>query len=491
MSPLALRTPRPGDDIEGRPGSLTVRASDREFLPAALEILETPPSPIRIYLLTAICAFVCCALAWSWIGRIDIIAAADGKVRPTGEIKVVQALETAKVAAILVRDGQEVRAGDVLVRLDSREAQADAGAASAALEAAKAERLRRLAALQALQALRAGSAAAKEIPWTESFPEAVRRREQRTLDADLRDLTSTVAGLKAQLAQKEAEQIGLRATIAAQDQLIATDRLRTNMKGALARTGAGSKADLVNANETLQYQEIMRAQEEGQLAQSTASERVVAEQVQEELAKFEADNSEKLGDIEKQADDLNQKLAKASAQLEHMTLKSPVDGTVQGLTVTTVGQVLTPGEEAMRIVPRGSELSIEAYLPDDQRGFVKVGDPAVVKIAAYPFTRYGTLPAHVIRVARDAVPQADATQRVNDPFRPNSDSISGGAEATQNLVYPLTLKLDRTTLKVDGVEAPLAYGMSVTAEIRTGDRRILDYLFSPLAETVSHAMKER
>jgi hemolysin D len=465
-----------------------VRDDDREFLPAALEILDTPPSPARVFVLMTICCFVAAALIWSYVGRLDIIATATGKVALAGDVKVVQPLETSSVTQILAKNGQEVAAGEVLIRLDSREAQADADAASVALAAYEAERVRRLA---ALGALRSNDLTPPRIDWPALTPKDLRIREESVLADDLRSLSSQIASLDAQAAQKEAEQAGLRAEMQAQTNLVDTDQTRVDMRSRLAQTGAGSKADLVNADETLQYQQVALAQEAVEFAQSQAAERVVFRNIAEARSKFAADNAEKLDDAERQIDDLQQKLAKARAAVDHMTLRSPIDGTVQGLTVTTVGQVLTPGEEAMRIVPRLSHLQIEAYLPDEDRGFVKVGDEAVVKVASFPFTRYGTLKARVAILAQDAVPEADATQQESDPFRPREETISGGSEPVQKLVYPMMLRLERTSLNVDGAKIPIDSGMSVTVEIRTGSRRILEYIFSPLVQTASEAMKER
>lgn len=462
---------------------------DYEFLPAALEILETPPSPVRMLIMATICAFVAAALGWSWFGRLDIIATAQGKVHPSGNVKVIQPLDTAKVVTIEIQNGRDVRAGDVLIRLDPSEAQADVAAASAALDAYEAECARRLAALKALKSDALTPPPA--VAWDPSIPAATRLREERVLVADLSDLNSTIESLKAQADQKRAEQAGLRATIEAQKQLISTDQIRADMRSQLLRSGSGSKADAVNANETLQYQQMMLAQEDGQLAQSIAAQAVIGRNIQETFDKFLSDNAQKLEDAERQADDLRQKLTKARVVLSHMTLKSPIDGTVEALTVTTIGQVLTPGEEIMRIVPRNSDLDIEAYLPNEDRGFVKTGDKAAIKVATFPFTRYGTLPAHVVTVARDAVPEADATQQEADPFRPRQSAIVGGGQPTQNLVYPMTLRLERSTLNVDGSDVSITSGMAVTAEIRTGSRRILEYVFSPLVQTTSEAMKER
>ena len=133
----------------GRPGA---NLSDREFLAPALEILETPPSPVHVAFLWIICAFVLAALVWAYLGRVDIVAAAQGKLQPTGRVKVVEPMETGRVEDIRVANGSLVKAGDILVELDRSTAEAEAEGARAELAATRAEILRREAALVAAEA---------------------------------------------------------------------------------------------------------------------------------------------------------------------------------------------------------------------------------------------------------------------------------------------------------------------------------------------------
>ena len=164
---------------------------------------------------------------------------------------------------------------------------------------------------------------------------------------------------------------------------------------------------------------------------------------------------------------------------------------IQASTLTTVGQVVSSGEELMRVVPADAILEIECYLPNKDIGFVKEGQEAIIKIDSFPFTRYGTIKARVTRVARDAIPEPDAAQQEANPTKGVRSGGQAGAQRTQNLVFPVTLQPESRTINIDGVLAPLGAGMAVTAEIRTGDRRILEYVFSPLTQIASEAMRER
>jgi hemolysin D len=465
------------------------RTSDHEFLPAALEILETPPSPVRIGLLAIICAFAATTLAWSYFGRLDIIATAQGKLQPTGRVKIIQPLDTGKVLASFVENGKHVQQGDVLVELDPSEGAAEVAEFATNLASYRAEALRRHVAIEAARAKQVDKA--PPVAWPANIPLPIRLREERVISSDLGQLNAQVASLNAQAHQKRTERERLESTIVAQKQLVATQQERVQMRSSLFDKNAGSRADLINAIETMQYQKTALAQQVGQLAEAEANLAVIARDTEKAYETFMSDNAQKLAEAERQADDYAQKLVKSAAKLDHMTLRAPIDGIIQASSVTTVGQVVTSGEEIMRIVPEDAALEIECYLPNQDIGFVKEGQNAVVKIESFPFTRYGTINARVTRVARDAIPQPEAEQTETNAAKTTRSTNSGTAQRMQNLVFPVTLKPDTTLIGVDGTNIPLQAGMATTVEIRTGSRRILEYIFSPLVQIGSEAMKER
>jgi hemolysin D len=152
---------------------------------------------------------------------------------------------------------------------------------------------------------------------------------------------------------------------------------------------------------------------------------------------------------------------------------------------------VSSGQEIMRIVPEDAGLEIEVYVLNKDIGFVKSGQEAVVKVESFPFTQYGTILARVMRVARDAIPEPEANQNEGDPARAAASSTFAGAQRTQNLVFPVMLEPEAAAIGVDGRRAPLTSGMAATVEIKTGGRRILEFIFSPLVEVVGGAMRER
>jgi membrane fusion protein, hemolysin D len=174
-----------------------------------------------------------------------------------------------------------------------------------------------------------------------------------------------------------------------------------------------------------------------------------------------------------------ERLAKAQAVVDHLMLRAPIAGRAQSSIIVNVGQVVASGEEIMRIVPQDSTLEIEAYVLNRDISFVGLGQEAVVKVESFPFTRYGSIKAHMTRIARDAIPAPDASAIEGDPARPARGDGYAGGERTQNLVFAVELEPDVSIMLVDGVERSLTSGMAVTVELKTGSRRLLEYLFSP------------
>lgn len=463
--------------------------TDREFLAPALEILETPASPVRVAFLWLICTLAAVAIMWAYVGRVDIVAAAQGKFQPTGRVKVVEPVEAGRVAAIHVSNDSVVTAGEALIELDRSAEDAEAKAATAEYGSARAEALRRQAELAAAQ-IRALDPL-PVIAWPADIPDVFRTREDKVLSADLGQLSATLASFRAQREQKAAERDMLAATIRTQMALIATLQQRVDMRQQLVEVKAGAKAAVIDATETLQYQQTQLAIQEQQLASLTTGLSVIDREAEKAVQSFLSDDAQKLSDAERRAEDARQRVAKAEAGVDHMILRAPIDGRVQSSVIANVGQVVASGQEVMRIVPHDSKLEIEAYVENRDIGFVTIGQEAVVKIESFPFTRYGSIRARVTRIAKDAIPAPDASAIEGDPTHASKAAGFAGGQRTQNLVFSVILEPETSAIVVDGVRQPLSSGMAVTVELKTGARRLLEYLFSPLVEVASNAMRER
>jgi hemolysin D len=359
------------------PGSSAARAprltaTDREFLPAAIEILVTPPSPVARSLLLAICTLFVSALAWSYFGWIDIHAVAQGKIQPSGRSKVVQPLEAGRVVGINVENGSRVNAGDLLLELDRTETSADREAQARDLGAARAEAARRKAAITAALT---ETFAPQPIKFTDDIEQSIRQREANVMIADLAQLRSSVMSLKAQLAEKLATKERLISTISARQKLIALAQERVSMREQIETRGSGSRALTIEALQQLENYVTTDAGDRGQLLETDAAVYSLTRKMEETVSQFIADQTQKLAEIERKRDRTEQELIKAQSKTDRTQLKSPIDGTVQQLSITTVGQVVTSGQSLLTVVPLEGPIEVEAMIANKDIGFVEPGQP--------------------------------------------------------------------------------------------------------------------
>jgi hemolysin D len=473
--------------VPRQPSQLT--GTDREFLPAALEILVTPPSPVAKSLLLAICALFFGALVWSYFGWIDIYAVAPGKIQPDGGSKVVQPVDAGKVVAIRVQNGSRVNAGDVLVELDPTETTADREAQARDFEAESAEASRRKAAIAAAQ-----TEAMQPLPiaFAAGISEPVRRREEGVQAADLAQLRSAIDSFKSQRAEKAATKARLQSTTTERQKLLTLSKERVAMREKLDNLGVGSRAQTIEALQTYETQLTTDTDERGQIIEAEAAMASLDRKIEQAVTQFIADQAQKLAEAEHKRDHAEQDMIKAQSKASHTALTAPISGTVQQLAVSSIGQVVASGQPLLTIVPFDQPLEIKAMIANQDIGFVDVDQQAVVKVDSFPFTRYGTIDGTVESVSRDAVDERDATELSDaaNAVRPQSSS-PGSPAKTQNLVFPATIRMAKRTITVDNKDVALMPGMAVTVEIKTGQRRAIDYLLSPLREVVSQTARER
>lgn len=478
---------------------------DREFLPAALEILETPPSPMAVALVLTICTFMIGALVWAFLGSLDVYAIAPGKIGFNGSTKVIQPLDAGKVAQINVENGSHVNVGDLLLVFDPAEAAADEKSSSDTLLALRAEIARRHIAIDTaaayLQQQRVSGTLGNldsGIKWKAAeelgFPASLRLREEAVLSADLNQLSDTLSNLSKQMSQKDATRQRLNMSINFQVKLLQTLTERVAVREASIKLNVGTKINLFDAEEALQKSQSALASDQGQLIETEAALEELKSQRFKSLSQFIADNQSKLADAARKADETTQQLNKARAKLGRTRLTSPIEGTVQQLAITTIGQIVTTGQQLMMITPETGALEVETFINNTDIGFVRLGQEATVKIDAFPFTRFGSLHGTVTKIAADAIDEQEARRgQANVTSLSNSQNVnpSGGAGQPQSFVFPVTLSLNESEIKIGNVIVPIKPGMTATAEILTDRRRIIDYLLSPIGKVASEAMKER
>ena len=463
---------------------------DREFLPAAIELLETPPSPVNIAAIWVICGIFTVALAWSYFGWLEIYAVAQGRIQPSGRSKVLQSLDSGKVISIAVANGSRVAVGDMLIELDARETAADQEEQKRDLESSLAEVARRRA---AIETARTGTKEMPKIIYPLGTSQDIQARENAVLVADLSQLISGRATLLAQRAERVATCDRLKESIAARQKLIAVDEEHVTMRETLNRSKAASRAQVIETIQQYQAQVTTQAGEKGQLAENEVALFTLDRKLDEITAQFIADQTQKLVEAARKADRFKGEFVKANTKHERTRLTAPIAGTVQQLAITTVGQVVNSGQPLMTIVPVDAPIEIEALIQNQDIGFVQPGQPAVVKIESFPFTRYGTVDGVVLQVSRDAVDDREA-EALSDPRssgRTQFTTASRDLSKNQNLVFPATIALAKKSINVDGKDIPLSPGMAVTVEVLTGRRRALDYVLSPLRELASTSAHER
>lgn len=435
-----------------------------EFLPAAEEIVETPAAPLGALVVWLVTLLLIVALAWSYFGRIDIVAVANGKISTEGSTKIIQPAISGVVTNINVHEGQRVKKGETLLVLDKTTAEKDVATANQSLNAARVERdiLRRLAV----------GGNTDEIINNADLPDETK--------AMLRQFAVSQTTLSA------ARQQAVNGTISNYQQQLqfnqqAKNQLETNAQN-LKNRKAEIEKQLPNANPVdklrLQNelsnidQRITSADsavlgQNQQLLQSQSALTQAQNQSQIQTAEINSAFSNQIITTEKRIIELENNLVKARQVLAQTTITAPVDGTVLSLTVKTIGGVVNAGQQLAQIVPEKVPLYVDAALDNQDVGFVKPGQRVVVKVATYPFQRYGYLEGTVENISPDAI----------------QDDKKG-------LIYKAKIKLnDDKSSKQNQLK--LLPGMSVSAEITTGQRRIIEFFLDPLMTKADESLKVR
>jgi len=410
-------------------------ANEAEFLPAALSLQEKPVSPIARLLASVLIVLVAVLVSWSFFGKIDIIVNASGKVIPSGYTKTIACVDVASVRALYVEEGQQVKAGDVLIELDTSESDAERDKAAgdhamSILQEASAKAL--IEAIDSGQPPRLGPIANVSAgKW---------QAEKQHLDAQYRDYLAKLKRIDGDI-----------------------ERYSDALK--LAAQRASDYKELLKDHDVSNHawleKEQARVDLEGQLTEAKNQHSALIAETRRTAYDQSTEGS-------KTAASSQQDVIRAGSHSKLLRLTAPVDGTVQQLDVHTVGGVVSSAKPLMQIVPKESRVEVEAFLENKDVGFVQEGQNAEVKIDAFEYTKYGTVNGKVTHVSRDAI-----------------------ADEKKGLIYSTKIMLDKSKIYVEGKEMPLSAGMSVNVEIKTGDRRIIEYVLSPLMRHKRESLNER
>lgn len=480
--PARRKTRNPLPDFTGLPASYgDADIGFNDFLPVALQIVYTPPEPWRRVLAYLVCGLITGAILWSIFGYLRLFAIASGELAARGGSQVVEPLEVGQVSAVPVHNGSHVDKGSIVLQLDPTAARAAKTIVEAKLASARAEAIRHTAAAS----LGRPGVIDKGAPlaWSSDIPADVRAREESVLHADLAQLAAAIADLQAKLKTEQATRDKLVANIGAQKTLIDSRTKRTAMHETLAKQGWDSRAMVLQSLEPLRQDQVNLTNYEGALEEAKAAIPVIENQMAQARESFVADNVDAAATAERQVTELVEHLKKADLALANLALRAPVAGAVQGLAVTNIGQSVKTGEKLMQIVPDGAPLEIQAYVLNADIAFVRAGQPAIIKIDTFPYTRYGTIEGRVTRVGADAITgKYAALQQKDDATTPSKGSLSvtGAAQQMNDLVFPVTVAPAKSSIEIDGRDVPLTAGMSVVVEIETRRERAIKYILYPL-----------
>jgi hemolysin D len=367
------------------------------FLPAALEIVETPPSPIGRAIGGTIVALFCLALTWAAFGQVDIVAFASGKIVPSGRVKLIQPFETGVVRVIHVHDGQSVKAGDVLIELDPTMTAAEAEHIRSDLIAAQLD----IARLRSELSDSDDPDSAFQPPAGASANQIA--MERQFLFRQTEEYRAKLASLDGQRAQKEAER---ETTAALIDKLEAEEPIitqRVDIRKSLADRELGSKITYLENLQQLTENQKDAAVQKSRLAEANAAVAAVTETRAQAVAEFHRALFGELAEAERKAAGLSGDLAKAEERTKLQVLTAPVDGVVQQLSIHTVGGVVTPAQQLAVVVPSDTVLEVDAMISNRDIGFVHIGQDAQIKIDTFNFTRYGLLHGQILSVSQDAI----------------------------------------------------------------------------------------
>ncbi|MBD3879264.1 MAG: HlyD family type I secretion periplasmic adaptor subunit [Quinella sp. 1Q5] len=435
---------------------------ETEFLPAILEVTETPPSPTGRLVMWSILLLVVVALAWSILGHINEVAVAAGKVIPTGQIKTIQVKNKGIIKEINVEEGQLVQEGDVLVVLDPTTTTADY------------DSLKKRAAYYKLDIQRL-TAELTQQPFT---PEEDPDLEAHDLAAEMALYQSRTSDYHTQrqsrvdvINQKMAKLQATQATYEKFAQVLSIEQEKEARLTDLSEQNAISQFQLLEQqSKTIEYAKNAQAQ----LDELNSIKAEIAE-AQQNLANVDAayhkDIMTALVEAKKEYYSVNESIKKADEDSRMATIYAPTSGRVYNLNVHTLGGIVTDAQPLMQIVPEDVKLEFEVYADNKDIGFIKVGQEAEVKVETFNFQKFGMYKAEVMEISADAV---------NDP----SDQL-------RNMKYKLLLDPTSNDINVYGQPAKLEVGMNVSAEIKIKEKRIIDFFLDPFRRYTSEALRER
>ncbi|MDU8925271.1 HlyD family type I secretion periplasmic adaptor subunit [Pasteurellaceae bacterium LIM206] len=435
------------------------------FLPAHLELIERPVSYLPRLIGRLIVLFILLALIWAIVGKVEIVAVSVGKLSYSGRSKTIQPIENAIVKRIYVRDGQIVQEGETLIELTALGAEADYEKSKQILFMAKLAKARAEALLKAIE---------HNQPPVLILPEGIDINDpnaiqaQQLISEQFRTFTTQKQQADSLLHQRQAERETISAQIIKYTGLTKIEQEKFNDFALLYKRKAIPKhtyfeqeTRFIETRNELNVQKSRLVETDASIAQAENEKALLT-------YKFIQDTQDALRQADEQVEQLVLDQEKTSQRQSTTSIKSPVTGTVQQLSVHTIGGVVTGAQPLMVIVPKEDKLEVNALISNKDIGFIKVNQPVTIKIEAFPYTRYGYITGRVKSVSFDAIE--------HEQLGP---------------VFSTIIEMDKDYLMIEENKVMLTAGMSVSAEIKTGERRVITYLLSPLQTTINESLRER
>lgn len=440
----------------------------QEFHPPLIRLQRSPPNPQGRRVLWSIMGLVAFLVAWALLGRLDIVAVADGKLVPATYLKIVQPSEAGIIKEILVREGEAVRSGQVLMRMDALITNAD-------LDAITAEYTRKHLALARIEAeladkpfqpiLNAPVALVREV-------EAQYQANRYAFEAVLAEERSRLVKAQKELAVARQHKDRLNAVLPHyRQQDIAYEKL-VNDGFAGTLMGSDKRRERIEKEQELVTQDHLI---DSAIASIDQSQKKLKQISADYLRQLHAERSE----VQAQLDKLEAEQEKLQHRQALLELRASQDGVIKDLATHTIGTVVQPGTVLASLVPRDEKLKAEVWISNEDIGFVRIGQPVKLKFATYTFQKYGMGRGSVEHVSADAQSEEEA--------RDKGEQGSG----LRPLRYKALVTLDGKSLETAGGKYPLSVGMQTTAEILLGDRTVAEYLLSPVKKVWHEAGRER
>lgn len=433
---------------------------EKEFLPAVLEVTETPPSHAARLLTYVIISMFSILILWSILGKIDIIATAAGKLIPASNIKTIQTLVDSEIEEIYVQEGQYVTEGQDLIKFNQTEVQANIRRIKNEMKALEIS----IARLQALLT----DAPEENFVYDETIDEYLIKMHTGLLKTQMNEKDAKIEVLNGQIAKAEKEKDTIAADLKRIEKLLPSVKERIAKKKILADKKLIARLTFLEQEEELTNLQEQRNVQAKKMAETEANIEFLKKELRQYLAEFDKNLMQGLTENREKLASYQQEMIKYQEALKRTIVKAPLSGYVQQLVYHTKGGVVETAKPIMNIVPEDYKLEAEVQILNKDIGFVRPEQDVEIKIDSFPFTKYGTIKGKVRNISGDAI----------------QDEKLG-------LIFNARLTLLDNKIKADGQIIQLKPGMSVTAEIKTGKRRVIEYLLSPVMKYLNESMRER